>query len=231
MSDARSSILRRVRASLEREDRDASSQSIRDALQRRLSSPPVAVRPTMPEKDIVQRFVTKLEAVAGKVVRVPDIDAVPSAILQHLDRHRLPYRLVATRDPVLEDIPWPKTEKIILHYRAAIRTDRASLTGAFSAVAETGTLVLVSGKETPTTLNFLPEDHIVVLFEDRIVPYLEDVWKKIRATFTTPPRAINLITGPSRTADIQQTMQLGAHGPRRLTVILARRKSADCVID
>nr|VFJ65818.1 MAG: L-lactate dehydrogenase complex protein LldG [Candidatus Kentron sp. FW] len=221
MTNARSAILSRVRTSLEREG-ETLSRSVQETLEKRLSAPPATVRPAIPEEDITRRFVMKLEAVAGRVVHVPKIEEVPQAILGHLDRHRLPRQLVATRDPILADIPWPKSEpeQITLHYRTATRTDQVSLTCAFSAIAETGTMVLVSGQQTPTTLNFLPEDHIVVLPEDRIVPHMEDVWEKIRATFTSPPRTINLITGPSRTGDIEQTMQLGAHGPRRLTVIL-----------
>nr|VFK38032.1 MAG: L-lactate dehydrogenase complex protein LldG [Candidatus Kentron sp. TC] len=219
--DARSSILSRIRAGLGR-DGGVSPRSVHDILEKRLSSPPIGIQPAMPEKDLARRFVRMLEAVSGAVVRVPDLESAPSVIVQHLDEYELPYELVAAREPIIEDIPWSKVapKEITLHHRAAMRADRVSLTGAFSAIAETGTLVLVSGERTPTTLNFLPEDHIVILTEDRIVPYMEDVWKKIRATFTSPPRAINFITGPSRTADIEQTMRIGAHGPRRLTVIL-----------
>jgi len=225
MNDARSIILSRVR---ERLGRDSGSlpQAIREPLEKRLSSPPATIRPAIPEDDLGQRFTAKLEAVAGTVVRVPEMAAVPQAVIRHLDRYGLPYELVATRDPILSDIPWLKVapQKITLHHRAAMRADRVSLTGAFAAIAETGTLVLVSGNRTPTTLNFLPEDHLIILTEDQIVPYMEDVWKKIRATFISLPRAINFITGPSRTGDIEQTMQLGAHGPRRLTVILVAHR-------
>ena len=222
--DARSLILSRIRANLGW-DSGISLRPIRDILEERLSSPPIGVQPAIPEKDLARRFVTMLEAVSGTVTRVPDLESAPSVIVQHLEKYALPHELVATREPIIEDIPWSKVapKEITLRHRAAIRGDRVSLTGAFSAIAETGTLVLVSGEHTPTTLNFLPEDHIVIITEDRIVPYMEDAWKKIRAAFTSPPRAINFITGPSRTADIEQTMQLGAHGPRRLTVILVAR--------
>nr|VFK53491.1 MAG: L-lactate dehydrogenase complex protein LldG [Candidatus Kentron sp. TUN]VFK54449.1 MAG: L-lactate dehydrogenase complex protein LldG [Candidatus Kentron sp. TUN]VFK54834.1 MAG: L-lactate dehydrogenase complex protein LldG [Candidatus Kentron sp. TUN] len=225
MSHARSTILSHVQTSLGR-DNGTLPQSIRNALEERLSSPPTAVRPAMPEKDLTQRFITKLETVAGTVVRVPDLTAVPPAIVRHLDQHGLPYQLVATRDPTIENIPWLEIapKEVTLHHGAATRTDRVSLTSAFAAIAETGTLVLVSGNRTPTTLNFLPEDHIVILLEDQILPYMEDAWKKIRAAFTSPPRTINFITGPSRTGDIEQTMQLGVHGPRHLTVILVAHR-------
>ncbi|VFM96494.1 MAG: L-lactate dehydrogenase complex protein LldG [Candidatus Kentron sp. G] len=217
MNDARDIILSRIRTSLGW-DGGAAPQSIRKMLAARAASPPIAVRPAIPRKDPCDSFTANLEAVAGKVVRVPGLAAVPGVLIRHLDRYGLPYRLVASRDPILADIPWPG--EITLRHGAAADTDRAGITGAFAAVAETGSLVLCSGEHTPTTLNFLPEDHIVVLGADRIVPYMEDVWGRIKAAFPTWPRTVNFITGPSRTGDIEQTMQLGAHGPRRLTVIL-----------
>ena len=98
--------------------------------------------------------------------------------------------------------------------------DLVSITPALCAVAETGSLVLVSGEDTPTSLNFLPEVHIVVITTEQMVPHIEDAWTQIRALEGTP-RAINFITGPSRTADVEQTLQIGAHGPRDLLVVLA----------
>jgi len=82
--------------------------------------------------------------------------------------------------------------------------------------------MLTSGAERPTTLNFLPETHIVVLQARDIAGCYEDAWDRLRASQAGEalPRTVNLITGPSRTADIEQTIQLGAHGPRRLCIVL-----------
>jgi L-lactate utilization protein LutC len=80
--------------------------------------------------------------------------------------------------------------------------------------------VLTSGPQTPTTLNFLPDHFLCVLAAGRIVPRLEDAWDLLRGEPGGMPRALNFVTGPSRTADVEQTIQLGAHGPRRLHVIL-----------
>jgi L-lactate dehydrogenase complex protein LldG len=82
--------------------------------------------------------------------------------------------------------------------------------------------MLVSGPQTPTTLNFLPETHVVVVRRDQIVATYEEAWGHLRAVQTKGmlPRTINFITGPSRTADIEQHMELGAHGPRRLHIVL-----------
>ena len=85
--------------------------------------------------------------------------------------------------------------------------------------AETGTLLLVSGAERPTTLNFLPDTHVVVLHRHQIVGPYEAAWDRLRAEGPMP-RTVNFVSGPSRTADIEQTIVMGAHGPRRLHVII-----------
>ena len=97
--------------------------------------------------------------------------------------------------------------------------DTVSLTPCLAAVAETGTLMLVSGAETPTTLNFLPDTHVVVVRAGQVVVSYEEGWDLIRSRGAMP-RTVNLVTGPSRTGDIEQRIQLGAHGPRRLHVVL-----------
>ena len=104
--------------------------------------------------------------------------------------------------------------------RLATRDDHVTVTRAFAGVAETGSLVLLSSPQSPTSLNFLPDVHVVVLARERIVRHLEDAWALLRSEVPAMPRTVNFITGPSRTADIEQTIQLGAHGPRGLHVIL-----------
>jgi L-lactate dehydrogenase complex protein LldG len=97
--------------------------------------------------------------------------------------------------------------------------DEVSVTAAYAGIAETGTLLLHSGPASPTTLNFLPDNHIVVLRASQIVGAYEDAWDRLRAAGALP-RTVNMITGPSRTGDIEQTIMLGAHGPRRLHIVL-----------
>ncbi|MDH5188876.1 MAG: lactate utilization protein C [Rhodospirillaceae bacterium] len=102
-------------------------------------------------------------------------------------------------------------------------TDNVGVSVARMAVGETGTLVLLSGPESPVSINFLPDIHIVVLFKDDILPTYEDVWDILRNNNDAGlvmPRTVNWITGPSRTADIEQSLLLGAHGPRRLVILL-----------
>jgi len=99
---------------------------------------------------------------------------------------------------------------------------RASVTEAFCAIAETGTVMLLSGPENPVRLNFLPEVHVVVVSTRDIVGGYEEAWDRLRREMGegAMPRTVNWITGPSRTADIEQTLILGAHGPRALHVLL-----------
>jgi L-lactate dehydrogenase complex protein LldG len=93
------------------------------------------------------------------------------------------------------------------------------VTAAFAAIAETGTLMALSGPDSPTTLNFLPDNHVVILRASQVMGAYEDGWDKLRRTGALP-RVVNFITGPSRTGDIEQKILLGAHGPRRLHIIL-----------
>ncbi|RLU01824.1 MAG: hypothetical protein D9N11_11360 [Ketobacter sp.] len=99
-------------------------------------------------------------------------------------------------------------------------TGTVAITQAFCGIADTGTVLCLSSPGNPTSLNFLPEHHIVLLEKKQIVAGKQDAWRLLRNAALDTPRAINLISGPSRTADIEQTIQLGAHGPRSLTVII-----------
>lgn len=215
MSGARERVLANVRAALNRNGPLA--ESVTRVLDARLRQPRSNVKPAV-SGDPVQRFVSKMESVHGAVVRVAAMDKVSEAVSAHLDQHGLSPELVVAPDPELEDIPW--SNRFAIERRAANGDDRVSVTGAFAGIAENGTLVLLSGPESPTTLNFLPDDHIVVLRADRIVVHMEDAWVRLREERGRMPRTVNLITGPSKTADVEQTIQEGAHGPRRLKVIL-----------
>jgi L-lactate dehydrogenase complex protein LldG len=100
--------------------------------------------------------------------------------------------------------------------------DPVGVSHAIAGIAETGTVVLASGRDNPTTLAFLPETHIVVVRAADITGDYESAWGTVRAAFGKGqmPRTINLITGPSRSADIEQTLLLGAHGPQRLHLVV-----------
>ena len=170
----------------------------------------------------IDLFADYAAAADATVARVASAGDVPAAVADFLKAHNLPATLVRAPDAALDAIPWDSRPTLTLAARKAEEPDAVSVTAAFGAVAETGTLVLVSGDDSPTTLNFLPENHIVVLWGDRISGDYEAQWSALRARYGAGalPRTVNLVTGPSRSADIEQTIQLGAHGPRRLHIVI-----------
>lgn len=215
MSSAKERVLANVRAALNRGG--PLPESVTRSLQGRLSRPRANLKPAIGD-DPVARFIGEVESVSGRVTRVESIEGVAAVVAGHLERFDLGERIVVAPDPALEGIPW--SNRLAVERRAAAGDDRLSVTGAYAGVAETGSLVLLSSPESPTTLNFLPDDHVIVLRESRIVPHIEDVWARMRTDKRPMPRTVNFITGPSKTGDVEQTIQEGAHGPRRLHVIL-----------
>ena len=165
-----------------------------------------------------ERFLAKLAKVAGTHAGITARDGIVGAVEDYLAAQALPQRLCVAPHPLLAGLEWPDGWQVAS--RRAHGDDRVGLAVAFCGVAETGSVMLLSGPESPTTLNFLPDDFLCVLPVSRLVPRLEDAWALLREGRAGMPRATNLITGPSRTADVEQTIQLGAHGPRRLHVLL-----------
>lgn len=210
MSEAREEILQRIRQSLGRPGIDDSERA---TLEHRFHSPPISLRPDF-DTDLVTRFAEKLAAVAGTLDRVHDEDRMFEALAAHLQGQGVEKRLVAA--PALQDLAWPAEWEV--RFGATRGDDLVAVTPCFAAVAETGSVVLLSGAETPTSLNFLPDYHIVLVRASQLVKHIEDVWPLLRA-IEAFPRSVNFISGPSKTADVEQTMQLGAHGPRSLHVI------------
>jgi len=118
----------------------------------------------------------------------------------------------------LDAVLWPSDMSV--EKRPATVDDSVAISEAYAGIAETGTLVLLSGEKRWTSHNFLPDDHIIILDSTLIVRHQEDIWTRLRALPDGLPRVVNLITGPSKTADVEQTVQYGAHGPRRLHLIV-----------
>lgn len=165
-------------------------------------------------------FVAMLQGAAGTVAVVQAAADVPGAVGDFLRGHNLPMRLRRGSDPMLAALPWDREPSIEVSTGASDGQQLVGLSHAFAAVAETGTLLLTSGPDNPTTLNFLPSNHIVVVAADRLTGDFETALGRLRAaTGGALPRTVNMITGPSRSADIEQTLLLGAHGPLRLHVI------------
>jgi L-lactate dehydrogenase complex protein LldG len=221
MTTSRTAILDAVRLSL---GRGPASPEARQAVNQRLSGHPrnlVPARSALPPADRIALFVRMALEVSATVDRLADPASVPQAAAAFLAGHNLPAALRLAPHRALAALPWASQPTLDISAGCARDGDAVSLTAAFAGVAETGSLVLVSGPEHPTTLNFLPDTHIVVLGSDQIVGCYEDAWDRLRAAMPGGlPRTVNFVTGPSRTGDIEQQIQLGAHGPRRLHIIM-----------
>lgn len=169
------------------------------------------------ESDLVKRFGEQATRLASDVAQVRTIAEVPSLIANYLSERQLPMKGVCW--PALAPYAWHGAG-IELQARAARGDDLVGITGAFVGIAETGTLMLLSGPETPAAVSLLPETHIAVIEAGRIVATMEQAWDRLRVERGVLPRAVNFVSGPSRTADIEQTVTLGAHGPYRVLIIV-----------
>jgi L-lactate dehydrogenase complex protein LldG len=169
------------------------------------------------DKDIVKLFGERAVKLASDVTRAGTITEVPGLVASYLRERDLPMKGVCW--PVMALLDWQDTD-IEIESRAARGDDLVGITGAFLGIAETGTLMLLSGVQTPATVSLLPETHIAVVEAGRIVATMEQAWDRLRVERGALPRAVNFISGPSRTADIEQTVTLGAHGPYRVLIII-----------
>lgn len=220
MSDARDRILAKVRKGIGR-DQPTTATEAQKARDHGFGSelPP---RPLW-DTALLDHFTERFLAAAGTVDRVDGNADAAAAILAYLRERDLAATIRIADHPLLADIPWPAEMQV--DRTGPVADALVGVSVAVGALAETGTLVLYSGRESATELNFLPEYHIVLLREADVVGYMEDVWNLLRQRDGFPPRALNFITGPSRTADVEQTIQLGAHGPRSLHLILLKDDS------
>ena len=185
--------------------------------ERWIGSPRASVIPARGQGDRLAVFTAEALVADATVDEAMDAADVPARVAAYLAGHSLPLTIKAA--PGLKHVPW--REHLEVDFGIAEPEDAVGVSGAFAGIAETGTVMLLSGPECPTTLAFLPETHIVVLEASRIVGAYEDAWARLRVERPNAmPRTVNWITGPSRTADIEQTLFIGAHGPRRLHIVI-----------
>ena len=187
-------------------------------------------RNLIPERGIgdidhrIRVFTEMMQAVGGTVEIIDEIGNVPRSVAEYLRQHNLPAHVRRGADPILAKLPWHRGGALDVAVGRAEESDRASITRAFAGVAESGTIIQISGPDNPTTLNFLPEAHIVVLEAANVFASYEEAWTKLRDEMGEGhmPRTVNMISGPSRTGDIEQTIVRPAHGPKNMHVIIVR---------
>lgn len=220
--DAKSNVLMRLRTALQVSGDDAIRKATVAA---RLKSAPNGVIPAraqLPATAQVDLFTAMADKFSATITRVKSAKDVPAAVSDYLRSKNLPSRAAIGSDPRLAVMPWSREKNLELKTGPSDGTDETGISHAFAAIAETGTLVMTSGADNPTTLNFLPENHIVVLDAASIKGDLETIMADIRKAFGkgVMPRTVNFITGPSRSGDIEQKILLGAHGPRALHIVV-----------
>ena len=216
-SNARENILARIRKAQGR-GVGKPSQAELEAIDTYVRAHPRGTLPKV-EEDLVSRFRARAESMQCTADEVASESEVAAAVARYLKAGNLP--LSGCVWPRLAHLDW-QAAGLALEPRAANGNDSIGVTGAFAAIAETGTLVLASGPDTPATASLLPETHVAVLSTGRIVPHMEDAFALVRDAFGELPRAVNFVSGPSRTADIDQTIVLGVHGPARVHIVLVR---------
>ncbi len=194
----------------------------------RIAAAPKHLRPSRVDKtgdDLRAQFKAYLEGQSATVIEVATVADVPATVAQYLRSNNLPQRIRMGTDGYFSAMPWTTEAALQCDPGAAAATDETGLSHAVAGVAETGTLALASGADNPVTLNYVPETHIVVVEEADMVGGYEEVWPKVRARYGNGlmPRTVNFVSGPSRTGDIGGKLVMGAHGPRRMCVIIVRR--------
>jgi L-lactate dehydrogenase complex protein LldG len=215
---ARDTILARVRSALNRKLPDARAKANAETY---VTAHRHGPRPRMPA-DLRARFIQRARDMSSTVESIAAMSDVPSAVARYLD--------TLTPDigsqpragvcwPELASLDW-STAGLSIDPRPTLGNDRLGITGCFCAIAETGTIVITSGAGTPTATALLPDTHVAIVRPERIVSGMEEAFALIRAEQGAMPRALNLISGPSRTGDIEQTIVLGAHGPFRVHLLV-----------
>jgi len=221
MTTARDNILAKVRTALGKRARDEAGFAAAEATMRAHASGP---RPRL-AADPVEQFVRRSRDMGSTVERIGDRAEIPQCTARYLAALELPPALAAQKSTA--GVCWPEFAALdwagaglAIEARPTTGGDRLAITGCFCAIAETGTMVVLSGADTPTAHALLPDTHIAVVQADRIVGSMEDAFALIRRDCDRLPRAINMISGPSRTGDIEQTIVLGAHGPYRVHILV-----------
>ncbi|MDB5726854.1 MAG: lactate utilization protein [Noviherbaspirillum sp.] len=213
-SEARRAIFNRIRKAQNRPEQP--TQAERDAVQDYLRRHPAGPRPAT-GSDLVKHFEDQALRMSDTVDRVVATADVPAAVARYLDGIGVAKNVIGWK--TLAALPW-REAGVDMEFRAPRNEDAVGVTGVFCAVAETGSLMMLSGPDTFASASLLPETHIAIVPASRIVGSMEEAFALARAERGELPRATNFISGPSRTGDIEQTIVLGAHGPYRVHVVV-----------
>jgi L-lactate dehydrogenase complex protein LldG len=217
----REAVLAKVRAALGKSGDRSQAAAVAGAY---IAAHAQGPRPAMPA-DLVERFLRRATDMESTVERIATAAQLPKAVARYVDALDLDPSLAEQKSrqgvcwPEFAGLDWAEAG-LSVEARPTHGKDRLGITGTFCAVAETGTLVITSGASTPTASMLLPDTHVAVLRPERIVACMEEAFALIRAEHGALPRAVNFVSGPSRTGDIEQTIVVGAHGPFRVHIVV-----------
>ena len=214
---ARENILARIRKAQGRsgsQPTEAELAQVREANARHEVGPQPAFAHA---PDRLAQFRKECERLATTHATVASEGDIPAEVARYLGAHALEKRLVGWRQ--FAGLDWAGAG-VAFDARPANGNDSTGITGCHCAIAETGTVLLLSSPETPKVTALLPETHICVVRASRMLDTMEDAFALLRQEVGDPPRAVFFVSGPSRTADIEQTIVIGAHGPYRVHIIL-----------
>ncbi len=184
----------------------------------------------LPVTDVCAAFLHNVVANRGSIDCAGNRSEAVKAVAQYLYQHFRTQRLVAGNDPRLAALPW-RDAGLLPRFGALNPSEPVALSFAQLAVAETGAVVTWTGRANPAANSLLPEHHIVLVNTTDLVKDMEYAWDRINEHIEqgTRPRGVNFIAGPSSTADIAGQLVYGAHGPRRLHVILVGEIPAEAL--
>lgn len=219
MSDSRDTVLANIRGALGRTKIEQEQEEI---LYRRMKVPPKHLIPHWEDGNLA-RFIKKLEAVSASIDVVESEQGISDALIGFLSRYDLPRHVVVSPSQKLDYISW---DGVTTARRNITKDDSVAVTPCEAGIIETGSVVLFSGVHDSTSMNFLPENHVVIIWREQLILHMENLWSRLREQGSELPRTINMITGPSKTADIEQTLEYGVHGPKRFHVILVESQQS-----
>lgn len=163
-------------------------------------------------------FAQQFTAVAGKFVYCEDdIDLIENLLA------------LAERDSLRKIYAWePEVQKILSTYGfpfystdTSFEEAEVGITSCEALIARNGSILLSNANAAGRRLSIFPNIHIVIAYTSQLLPDIKDGLELLKARYSNDlPSMISLVTGPSRTADIEKTLVLGAHGPRELYVFL-----------
>ncbi|MEA3336790.1 MAG: lactate utilization protein [Chloroflexota bacterium] len=193
--------------------------------QERDATHPPAWRSRRHFDDLAERFSTSLTASGGQVHRAGSLDAA-LAQLDALLPELAARQVAVNHEPPFDqlDLPgrWPNVDLYLAGQSGGDLTlfcasADVGLSGASAALAETGTIVLHNGPGSSRLVTLLPPIHIALVATSQLTT---DIFTWTAARDGQIPASLTLVSGPSKTADIEQVLAIGVHGPKRLIVFL-----------